>query len=115
MTGLYTEKILKSLNKSELTDLFLKSREKTDNAINSLAEEIRELNKNFIRMESDIAIAKNVNNVLYKQVLSAEREVSRNPNTLEGNVLRSREYLPQLTTKNLNKLSARFYSILAFI
>ena len=78
MAGVYTEETLKTLNKSQLIDLFLKNQEKTDNTINSLAEEIRELNKHFRRMESDIAIVKNVNNVLLKQVLSAEREVWRN-------------------------------------
>ena len=78
MAGVYTEETLKTLNKSQLIDLFLKNQEKTDNTIISLAEEIRELNKHFRRMESDIAIVKNVNNVLLKQVLSAEREVWRN-------------------------------------
>ena len=78
MAGVYTEETLKTLNKSQLIDLFLKIQEKTDNTIISLAEEIRELNKHFRRMESDIAIVKNVNNVLLKQVLSAERELWRN-------------------------------------
>ena len=78
MAGVYTEETLKTLNKSQLIDLFLKNQEKTDNTIISLAEEIRELNKHFRRMEYDIAIVKNVNNVLLKQVLSAEREVWRN-------------------------------------
>ena len=59
-------------------DLFLKSEEKTEYILNSLAEEIRELNKYFRRMESDIAIVKNVNNVLSKHVLLANREVWSN-------------------------------------
>ena len=58
--------------------LFLKSQEKTENTINSLAEEIREQNKNFRWMESDIATLKNINNVLSKPVFSSEREVWRN-------------------------------------
>ena len=76
-----------------MIDLFLKSDEKTENILNSLAEEIRELNKYFRRTESGIAIIKNVNNVLSKHVFSAEREVW-------SNVQYSREYLPQLTTKS---------------
>ena len=51
-------------------------------------------------MESDISIVKNVNNVFSKQVFSVERERRKMPNTLEEIVLRCREYLPQLTTKN---------------
>ena len=75
MAGVYTEETLNALNKSQLIYLFLKSKGKTDNTKNSLVEEISELNKTFRQMESDIAIVKNVNNVLSKQVLSAEREV----------------------------------------
>ena len=75
MAGVYTEETPNALNKSQLIDLFLKSKGKTDNTKNSLVEEISELNKTFRQMESDIAIVKNVNNVLSKQVLSAEREV----------------------------------------
>ena len=78
MAGVCTEETLKRLRKSQMIDLFLKILEKTGNTIHSLAEEIRELNKNFRQMESDIAIIKNVNNVLSKQVLSAKREVWRN-------------------------------------
>ena len=68
--------------------------EKTENIINSIAEEIRELNKKFRQMESDISIVKNVNNVFSKQVFSVERERRKMPNTLEEIVLRCREYLP---------------------
>ena len=89
--------------------------EKTENIINSIAEEIRELNKKFRQMESDIATVKNVNRVFSKQVFSTERERWKMPNTLEEIVLRCWEYLPQLTTKNQKKLSARFKSILASI
>ena len=78
MAGVCTDKTLKALNKSQLIDLFLKSREKTENIINSQAEEIRELKKNFRRIESDTAIVKSVNNVLSNQVLSTERDVWRN-------------------------------------
>ena len=78
MAGVYTEETLKRLHKSQMIDLFLKSQEKTENTIHSLAEGIRELNKNFRQMESDIAIIKNVNNVLSKQVLSAKPELWRN-------------------------------------
>ena len=76
--GVYIEETLKRLDKSQMIDLFLKSQEKTENTIHSLAEGIRELNKNFRQMESDIAIIKNVNNVLSKQVLSAKPELWRN-------------------------------------
>lgn len=50
--------------------------EETLKALNSPAEEITELNKNFRLIESDIA--KNVNNALSKQILSSERQMERN-------------------------------------
>lgn len=50
--------------------------EETLKALNSPAEEITELNKNFRLIESDIV--KNVNNALSKQILSSERQMERN-------------------------------------
>lgn len=52
--------------------------EETLKALNSPAEEITELNKNFRLIESDIVIVKNVNNVSSKQILSSERQMERN-------------------------------------
>ena len=42
-----TEDTLRALNKTQLIELFLKSQEYTKGIINSLIEEIKNLNENF--------------------------------------------------------------------
>ena len=58
MIVIYTEETLKSLNKAHMIDLFLKMQEHTNNIITSLAEEIKELNSSFKRLESDVLVFK---------------------------------------------------------
>ena len=74
MTAIYTEDTLRVLNKTQLTELFLKSQEHTKGIINSLTEEMKNLNENFKNLESDVAVVKNVNNILCKQIVSVERQ-----------------------------------------
>ena len=74
MTAIYTEDTLRALNKTQLTELFLKSQEHTKGIINSLTEEMKNLNENFKNLESDVAVVKNVNNILCKQIVSVERQ-----------------------------------------
>ena len=78
MTAIYTEDTLRALNKTELTELFSKSQEHTKGIINSLAEEIKNLNQEFKKLESDVAALKNVNNILCKQIVSVERQCWKN-------------------------------------
>ena len=67
MTALYTEDTLRALNKTQLIELFLKLQEHTKGIINSiLTEEMKNLNENFKKLESDVAVVKNVNNILCK-------------------------------------------------
>ena len=47
MTAIYTEDIMRALNKTQLIELFLKSQEHTKGIINSLNEEMENLNENF--------------------------------------------------------------------
>ena len=69
--------------------------------MNSLAKEIGELNKNLSNEVSLILPLLKMfvifNGCRYCQVSEKFRKM---PNSLEQNVLRSRKYLPQLTTKN---------------
>ena len=64
MTAIYTENTLRALNKTQLIEPFLKSQEHTKGIINSLTEEMKNLNENFKKLESDVAVVKNVNNIL---------------------------------------------------
>ena len=68
MTAIYTEDTMRTLYKTQLTELFLKSTEHIKGIINS--EKMKNLNKNFKKLESDVAVIKNVNNILCKQSAS---------------------------------------------
>ena len=62
----YTEETLRALNKNQIIDLFLKTQEQTNTTIASLTAEIKRLNGNFQKLESDVSVVKNVNNILSK-------------------------------------------------
>ena len=73
-TGAYTESTLKALNKTQLTDLFLKMQDQTNSTIASLMAEMKYLNSSFKRLESDVQTVKTVNNKLLKQLENTERQ-----------------------------------------
>ena len=73
MTGVYTEDTSKALNKTQLTDLFLKIQNQTNSTIVSLMAEMKDLSSSFKRLESDVQIVKTVNNNLLKQLENTER------------------------------------------
>ena len=78
MSGVYTEETSRALNKNQIIDLFFKSQEQTNTTIASLTAEIKRLNENFQKLESDVSVAKNVNNILSKQMSSIERQCWKN-------------------------------------
>ena len=78
MAGVYTEETLRALNKNQIIDLFLKTQEQTNTTIASLTAEIKRLNGNFQKLESDVSVVKNVNNILSKQMSSIERQCWKN-------------------------------------
>ena len=78
MSGVYTEETLRALNKNQIIDLFLKIQEQTSTTIASLTAEIKRLNENFQKLESDVSVVKNVNNILSKQMSSIERQCWKN-------------------------------------
>ena len=76
--GVYTEETFNSLTKRHIIDLFLKIQKHTNSTICKLTDEIKNLNVNFKRLESDIQACKKVNDALAKQVASLERQSWRN-------------------------------------
>ena len=58
---------------TELIELFLKLQEHTMGIINSLTEEMKNLNENFKKLESDVVV-KNINKILCKQMMSVDRQ-----------------------------------------
>ena len=104
MAGVYTEETLTALNKNYIIDLLLKTQEQTNTTIASLTAEIKRLNENFQKLESDVSVVKNVNNILSKQTSSIERHVGKTPSIRSVNVLR--------WTNILNQQSVGCFSIL---
>ena len=72
MTDAYTEDILKSLTKPQIINLFLEKQETTNSTFSKFNDIIRDLNADFKRLESNVEVGKNVNDVLLKQVPSFE-------------------------------------------
>ena len=74
MTTICTADRLRALRKTQLTELFLKSQENTDGILNSLTEDMKNINENFKKLESEIAVTENANNMLCKQMVSVEKQ-----------------------------------------
>ena len=73
----YTEKTLDKLSKKELIGITLSLQNKVEqytNVNNDALEEIRKFNENFVKLESEINIVKNVNTLLNKRVIDMERQ-----------------------------------------
>ena len=78
MAGVYTEETLQPLNKKQIIRLFLKTQEQTNNRINTLTEDIKEIHPSFKKLESEIVVVKKVNDTLVKQLSSVERQCRKN-------------------------------------
>ena len=78
MTAIYNEDTLRALNKTQLIELFLKLQKHTKGIINSRTGEMKNIKENFKKVESDIVVVKNVNNMLCKQMVSVERQLWKN-------------------------------------
>ena len=73
----YTEGTLNKLSKKELIGITLSLQNKFEqytNVSNNALEEIRKFNENFVKLESEINIVKNVNTLLNKRVIDMERQ-----------------------------------------
>ena len=83
MTAIYTEDTLQASNKIQLIELLLKSQEHTKEIINSLTEEMKNLNENFIKLKSDVAVIKNVNNILRNRSCQSRGNAGKMPSSLD--------------------------------
>ena len=57
-----TEEFLQKLSKPQLITTFLRRRVETKATIESLRDEVKEMNSNFKKIEVDVSIVKTVNN-----------------------------------------------------
>ena len=78
MAGVYAEETLRALNKNQIIDIFLKTQEQANTTIALITAEIKRLNENFQKLESDVSVVENVNNILSKQISSIERQCWKN-------------------------------------
>ena len=70
----HTEESLDKLLKKDLINLVLKLQEKVSTVNEEVLDEVRKINKNFERLESDLSVTKNANCLLQKQIVKLERE-----------------------------------------
>ena len=73
----YTAGALDKLSKKELIGITLSLQNKVEqytNVNNDTLEEIRKLNENFVKLESEINLVKKVNTLLNKRVIDMERQ-----------------------------------------
>ena len=68
----YTEKNPQKLSKPQLITMVLSQRDKTKATIESLRDEVKEMNTNFKKFEAEVSIAKTVYNLLMKKSVDKE-------------------------------------------
>ena len=78
--GVYTKETLKPLSMTQLIGLFVKTHEKTGHTIDYFAGKIRNINKNFKRINSNIVIVKNANNVISSRYCELNKKCGEVPN-----------------------------------
>ena len=70
----YTEDNLDKLLKKDLISIILSQQRKIDQDNIGWLDEIRKLNDNFSKLETNVQIAKNINNLLSQRVVGLERQ-----------------------------------------
>ena len=68
----YTEECLQKLSKQQLTAMGLSHRDETKATIESLRDEMKEMNTNFKKLEAHVSIVKTVNNLLMNKLVDIE-------------------------------------------
>ena len=81
----YTEECLQKLSKPQLIAMVLSQRDETKATIESLRDEVKEMNTNFKKLEADVSIVKTVNNLLTKKSVDIEHRAGQMPSTLSEN------------------------------
>ena len=70
----HTEESLDKLLKKDLINLVLTLQDKLNTASEEVLEEVRKLNNNFVKLESELSVTKNTNSLLQKRCVKLERE-----------------------------------------
>ena len=102
----YTEGTLDKLSKKELIGITLSLQNKVEqytNVKNDALEEIRKFNENFVKLESEISIVKNVNTLLNKRVIDMERQSWANAQYSRRECLEVQAFLVMFRTRTWNR------------
>ena len=70
----YSQDALDRLSKGNLIDIILQLQTKLEAGNNEVLEEVRMLNKNFAKLESELLVTKKVNSELVKYVTELQRQ-----------------------------------------
>ena len=62
------------MNKDVLAGMVLDYKERFDSTLSPINDELNELKTNFCKLESDLAISRNVNNKLTQQLILVKRK-----------------------------------------
>ena len=69
-----TRETLMKMNKDVLAGMVLDYKERFDSTLSAITDELKELKTDFRKLESDLAISRNVNDKLTKQLILVERK-----------------------------------------
>ena len=69
-----THETLMKMNKDLLAGMVLDYKERFDSTLSAITDELKELKTDFRKLESDLAISRNVNDKLTKQLILVERK-----------------------------------------
>ena len=70
----YTEECLPKLSKPQLIAMDLSQMDETKTTIKYLRDEVKAMNSNFKKLETDVSIIKTVNNLLIKKSVEIEQQ-----------------------------------------
>ena len=74
MASNYTKESLKSYNKQQLIKVFLEVLQQSKETINKLTNEIKLLEENYKKLESNISVSGTVSSLLTDQINNVERQ-----------------------------------------
>ena len=81
----YTEEALDKLSKKNIIDLVLVLQNKLETGNTEVLDEIRKLNANFAKLESELIVTKKVNSELQKHFIDSD-SAGQMPSILDDNV-----------------------------
>ena len=70
----YTKESLQKLNKPQLIAMVVSQRDETKVTIESLRDEVKEVNTNFKKLEADVSIVETVNSLLMKKSVDIQQK-----------------------------------------